>query len=440
MLTGSVWKSILFFTLPILGGLLLQQLYATVDGIIVGNLVSAAALGAVGTCTPVTAFLVAFASGFSTGFGIIFAQFFGAGEQEKMRRSYSTILIIMAVAGVVFMLVGLLGGLPILRDLLQVPAEALDMAVTYIKIYSLGMIFQMIYNAQAAALRSMGDSGSTLLFLVISTVVNILLDLAFVALLHWDVAGVAIATVIAQGVSVLAAVVYIRKKYPQLRLGKLVFDREYAGLIAKLGIPTALQSSALSLGSLGLQRLVNSFGSSMMEAYTAAGRIESFVTMPIISLNIGISTFTGQNIGAGQPERLKKGLRASLLMGAVSVAAIAAVVIGLAKPLVGLFGCTGRALELGCSYLVFMASTLIIFMVLFTFKGLLNGAGDVAVPMVITVASMVVRIVFAYVAAKYIGERAIWYSIAVDFTFGSIPFIIRYYQGGWKKKAVSVKA
>ena len=435
MIHDSPFRSILFFTLPILGGMLLQQLYATVDGIIVGNWVSSLALGAVGTCTPVTSFLVSFATGFSSGFGVLFSQYFGAGEEEKMRRSWGTIRIIMAAAGVIFLLVGVLGGRAILVGLLQVPDSTLDMAVTYIRIYSLGMVFQMLYNAQAAALRSMGDSSSTLLFLVISTVVNIVLDTLFVRAFHWDVAGVAVATVIAQGISWAAASFYIHRRYAKL-CGRPVFDRALAGLIARLGIPTAVQSSALSLGSLGLQRLVNSFGTDMMEAYAAATRIESFVTMPIISLNIGISTFTGQNLGAGQPERLRRGLRATLAMGAVSVAVIAAIVILLSQPLVGLFGCTGRALDLGCRYLVFMASTLIIFMVLFTYKGLLTGAGAVGLSTIVTVLSMVIRMIFAYSAARYVGERAVWYSIAVDFTLGCIPFVLYYYLGHWRDRAL----
>lgn len=439
MTQGSIWKAILFFTLPILGGLLLQQLYSTVDGIVVGNFVSSAALGAVGTCTPVTSLLISIASGFSSGFGIIFAQFFGAKETEKMRKSYSTILVLMLMAGIVFTLIGLLLGELILDKLLGVPADTLPMATTYLRIYSIGMTFQMLYNALAAALRSMGDSGCTLIFLVISTVINIVLDLFTVIALHWGIAGAAIATVIAQAASVLAAFIYIKKRYPQLWLKKLVFDKELALLITKLGVPTAFQSSALSLGSLFLQRLINSFGSSMMEAYTAASRIESFVCMPIISFNIAISTFVGQNIGAGQMHRVKKGLWTTMLMGFIMVEAIAAVIAIFASPLIALFGCSGDALELGRSYLLFMAAILFTFLFLFVIKGALQGAGDVTSTAVITIISMVLRIAFAYIAAGYVGERAIWYSMAVDFISGSVMMLIRYLSGRWKDKAV-VKA
>lgn len=436
MTQGSIWKSILFFSLPILGGLLLQQLYSTVDGIVVGNFVSSAALGAVGTCAPVTSFLISIASGFSTGFGIIFAQFYGANETEKMKKSYGTILIIMLIAGVIFTLIGLVLGKAILEGMLGVPADTLPLATTYLRIYSLGMTSQMLYNALAAALRSMGDSSCTLIFLVISTVVNIVLDLFTVIVLHWGIAGAAIATVIAQGASVLAAFIYIKKRYPQLWLNKLVYDKELAALIAKLGIPTAFQSSALSLGSLGLQRLINSFGASMMEAFTAANRIESFVTMPIISFNVAISTFTGQNIGAGQMHRVKKGMWSTMLMGFILVEVIAGLVAIFSRPLISLFGCSGEALELGRSYLLFMAASLFLFLFLFIIKGTLHGAGDVTMPTVATICSMVVRIAFAYVAANYVGQRAIWYSMGVDFLLGAILMLIRYTGGRWKDKAV----
>lgn len=440
MTRGSVWRSILLFTLPVLGGMLLQQLYSTVDGIIVGNFVSSAALGAIGTCAPLTNLLLAVATGFSSGFGVIAAQYFGARRESDLRRAHGTALALMVVAGLIVTALGLVFGRLFLQHVLSVPDEVLDMAVTYLRIYCAGMLFQFLYNAQSAALRALGDSAATMLFLLLSTVVNIVLDLLFVVAFHWGVAGAAIATVIAQFASVVAAFCYAQKKHALLRLGarSLRFDAAQAKLICKLGIPSALQTAALAIGSLFMQRLINSFGAVTLEGYTAGYRVESFVTLPVVSFNVGLATFTGQNIGAGQMERVKTGHWQTLIMAVAASGVIAVIISLLAPQLVHLFGCTGEALEVGQTYLRFVAKWLVVFAILFVTKGVLHGAGDVTIATLITVCSLVLRVGGAYYMASLpqIGRAAIWYALAIDFGSGTILILIRYFTGGWKKKAI----
>ena len=438
---GSVWKSILLFTLPVLGGMLLQQLYATVDGIIVGNFVSSAALGAIGTCAPLTNLLLAVATGFSSGFGVIAAQYYGAKREADFRRAHGTALSLMAIAGLIVTALGLIFGRLFLQHVLTVPDDVLDMAVTYLRIYCAGMLFQFLYNAQAAALRALGDSAATMLFLLVSTAVNIALDLLFVVVFRWGVAGAAGATVLAQLVSVIAAFWYARKRHELLRAPSLRPDGAQAKLICKLGVPAALQTAALAIGSLFMQRLINSFGSVMLEGYTAGYRVESFVTLPVISFNVGLATFTGQNIGAGQMDRVKTGHWQTLLMAVAASGVIAVLITVLAGPLVRLFGCEGEALMIGQTYLKFIAKWLVVFAVLFVTKGLLHGAGDVTTATIITVCTLVLRVGSAYYMASIpsIGRAAVWYALAIDFSTGTVLILLRYFTGGWKKKAV-VKA
>lgn len=442
MLRGSIWKSILLFTLPVLGGMLLQQLYSTVDGIIVGNFVSSAALGAVGTCAPLTNLLLAVATGFSSGFGVIAAQYYGAKREDDMRRAHGTALSLMVIAGLIVTALGLIFGRVFLKTVLSVPEEngVLDMAVTYLHIYCAGMLFQFLYNAQSAALRALGDSTATMLFLLIATVVNIVLDLVFVVVFHWGVAGAAVATVIAQFVSVVAAFVYAQKKHALLRLkaSSIRLDGAQAKLICKLGIPSALQTAALAVGSLFMQRLINSFGSVTLEGYTAGYRVESFVSLPVISFNVGLATFTGQNIGAGQMDRVKTGHWQTLIMALGSSAIIAVIITVFAPQLVHLFGCTGEALEVGQTYLRFVAKCMVFFAFLFVTKGVLHGAGDVTMATLITVCSLILRVSGAYYMASLpsIGRAAIWYALAIDFGSGTVLILLRYLTGGWKKKAI----
>ena len=347
MTTGPIRRQIVLFTIPIMLKILLQQLYNMVDTIIVGNFVGENALASVGTSTPVTALFIAVATGMSTGCSIIISQMFGAKQTENIKRAVSTALILNGALGLVFTAVAHAAAGFIFSVMLNLDAALLADAVTYFHIYCLGLLFQFLYNAAAAILRSVGDSKASLYFLLASSVTNIILDLVFILCFRMGVAGAALATVLSQALACVLSLVYMHRKYEFLRLSlsELRFDREMGALALKLGIPVALQQCVVSLGQLAVQRLVNTFG--MTSGYTAAIRLENIVLIPVFGLNAGMATFAGQNIGARREDRVSKGLWNTLVIGLARCAVLGMVCVLFAPELVSLFGVSGFGLTVG---------------------------------------------------------------------------------------------
>lgn len=438
MTEGCIWKQILLFTLPLMAGNFLQQLYNAVDGIIVGNFVSENALAAVGTCSPVTMLFISVAMGLSTGCSILIAQMYGAKKYEDMRQAVSTSLILVVGVGLVLSVVGGVVAKWVLHNVLSVSEAILPDATAYFSIYCFGLVFQFAYNIVSFILRSLGDSSATLYFLLISSVTNIVLDLVFVVVFHWDVPGVAIATVIAQALSAIASVFYMFKKYPILRFakGEFKFHKDKGLQAIKLGIPTTLQQCVISSGHIAIQRLVNDFG--ITAAFTAAARVENFVLIPIFSFNVGLSTFTGQNVGAGKPDRVRKGLRATQLMGLSTCVAVAALTYIFASPLSALFGVEGESLAVSIQYIHFISPWFLVFCAYILTSGLLQGAGDVVFTAVNTITSLVIRCVAAYTMGYLfsVGGPAAWMSMPFGWVFSIVLVFARYKWGPWQKKAV----
>ena len=438
MTEGVEWKLILLFTLPLMAGNFLQQLYNAVDGIIVGNFVGENALSAVGTCSPVTMLFLAIAMGLSTGCSILIAQMYGARRYDDMRQAVSTSLILVIAVGLILSVVGGVVARWTLVHILSVPEIFLADATAYFSIYCFGLVFQFAYNIVSFILRSLGDSSATLYFLLVSSVTNIVLDLVFVVVFHWDVPGVAIATVIAQALSAVVSIIYMFKKYPLLRFGKgeFRFHKDKGLLALKLGIPTTLQQCVISSGHMAIQRLVNDFG--ITAAFTAGMRVENFVLIPIFSFNVGISTFTGQNVGAGKLDRVRRGFRATQVMGLGTCAAVAVIVYVFAGPLAGLFGVSGDTLAVSVRYLRFMAPWLLSFCIYILINGVLQGSGDVIFTAANTISSLVIRCVAAYMMAYLtpIGAAAAWMSLPVGWVYSLILSGCRYFWGPWRKKAV----
>ena len=441
MTSGKEWKVILLFTLPLMAGNFLQQLYNTVDGIILGNFVGDTALAAVGSCTSLALIFVCLALGFSTGAGIMIAQLFGARKMEDMRRAISTSLILLSAMGLLFSLVGLIFTPWLMETLLLVPeGPLLDMAVVYFRIYCVGILFQFIYNAFAAVLRAMGDSRATLYFLLISTLVNVGLDLLFVAVIPWGAAGAAIATVIAQAVSAAAAVIYALAKYPLLHFsrGEFVFDREKCATALRFGIPMTVQQSCISVGTLVIQRLVNSFGDVTMSAFTAGGRIETFCGIPFTSFSAGLSTFVGQNMGAGRMDRVMRGHKGTLAVSALFSVVISLLAWLLAGSLAALFGVTGEARVQATEYIQFMSFFFILFSIYGTYTATLQGAGDVLYASLCTLTSFGVRCAAAYLFAYVfdVGYASCWITIPIGWICCTLVALPRFYRGSWKNKAI----
>lgn len=438
MTQGKEWKLILSFTLPLIGGNLLQQIYSLADSLIVGNFAGQTALASVGTSFPITFLLLALATGLTNGVGVMASQFYGAKNAEAFRKNLSTACFTLLGAGILITILGILTSRPLLAGLLQADASILDDALLYLRIYCIGLVFQFAYNTFAAILRSIGDSRSTMYFLLLATVVNIVLDLIFVQ--FWQVAGVAWATVIAQAVSAVTAGVYLFRKVElaRFRKGQFRFHREMFGMSLRLGVPTSIQQCSVGLGMVLMQRLINSFGVDTISAITAAMKLESFAMVPIMMFYMGLSNFTGQNMGARQMDRIKRGYHQTMVMAMITCAGIILLLVFAGPYAIGLFHMNQAATAIGVEYLQTLAWFFLIFCIMYITNGVLQGSGDVAYPTAGSMTSLIIRVIVANIMATFpaIGYRSIFYSIPIGWVCGTAIVFIRYLTGKWKTKGV----
>lgn len=443
MTEGKEWKQILLFCLPLMVGNILQQLYNTVDGIIVGNFVSEQALAAVGTCAPLTMLFVALAIGMSNGSAIVVAQYFGARKYEEMRRAVSTSIIVLIGMGVVLSVVAFVTTRPLLVYGLNVNRLYLEYAIRYFSIYACGLVFQFAYNICSAILRALGDSKATLYFLLVSSVANIGLDMLFVIGFRWGVVGAAVATVISQALSAIVAMVYMLRKHEVLRFhaSEFKFHSASAAQAMRLAIPTTLLQCVISCGNIVVQRLINSFDviyPNLATGVVAGMRLESFMIIPLLCINISVATFTGQNVGAGKIERVKRGRNASLVMAVVVTAVIAAATYLWRNQLLVLFGLGEQSLAYGSMYLTYLCSFMILFALHMSTAGVMQGAGDVMFNTFVTLSSFAFRCVLAYILAYNtpLEYRAVWITLPLGWIYNVVLSWARYYSGKWKSKAV----
>ncbi len=434
--SGAPWRVILLFALPIMAGNLLQQLYNTADTIIVGNFQSQAALSSVGTCASLTMLFIAIAMGFSNGAGVYIAQKYGARDYDAVRLGASTAIRLMMTVGVCAAVVAGVFGRFVLKYVVAVPDSLLQMATTYFTVYAVGLIFQFGYNIVAATLRAIGDSRATLYFLLISSVLNILLDLLFVAVFKWGVAGAAIATDIAQAGSCIVAFVYMFKKYELLRFrrGEFRYDGAVAGRIVRFGLPMALQQVVVSCGFVFLQRLVNSFGEDMTASFTVASRVENYCHVPVLGFQNTMATYCGQNKGAGRFDRIRKGLWQALAMSLGITAVLSALIFLLRPQIIGLFGLSGQAMIYCAENLGFMSAAILIFSVYLPANGMFQGVGRTVLASSMALVCLGCRVAVAYLFNGAVGYPILWYSAAVAWGVAVVFCYACYFAGVWKKK------
>lgn len=445
MTAGSEWKHILLFSLPILLGNLLQQLYNTVDGIVVGNYVSESALAAVGSCTELATVFLAIALGMSSGASILVAQLFGARRYGELKRAASTALLLLLSLGVIASVLGALGANWLLRVVMNLEKpDILAMATEYFAIYAVGLVFQFAYNIIASILRAIGDSRATLYFLCVTAVLNLLLDLLFVIVFRWGVRGAAAATVLSQLVCTAVSGLYMYKKYEIFRFTRreLVFDAGMGRTCVAMGIPTTLQQCVLSFGHVFVQRLVNSFEEATMSAFTVGNRIEMYVLMPCMSFNIGMATFAGQNIGAGRPDRVRRGLYHTVVMSLIACTALAALAFFLDTPIAALFGVQGEALRQSAEFIRFITVFVPMMAIYMPIGGMLQGCGDVFYATLCTFSGLMVRVAAAYMMAYWfaVGYASVWICVPIGWVFSFGLAVIRFANGKWKTKNLVKKA
>ena len=438
LLEGSPWKGILKFALPVFLGLLLQQLYNTADTIIVGNFESEDAMAAVGATAVLTMVFLAFANGFSAGAGVIVAQLFGAKKDEEMRKNACTSILLMIGMGVLCTGIALLINRLVLQYVLNTPTDILDMAVVYFRVYALGLIFQFGYNIVAAILRGVGDSRATMYFLLIAAVINIGLDILFVGVFHLGAMGAALATDISQACCCVAAVIYMIKRYPIFRWKpkELTFDPKLAKNTLRVGFPMALQQFIVAIGLVFLQRAVNSYGKFMTASFTVAMRIESYIQLPASSLQVTQATYTGQNLGAGNMERVSRGAKQTFLMSEIITIVLSVVVFFLARQITTLFNLTDKATAYCITHLRTIAILLPILAAYFPILGLFQGANNGFKATIVATMALLVRVVTTYTLCylPFMGYRIIWWNTAFGWGVGCMITWTFYFVGGWKKK------
>ena len=437
MTEGASWKHILRFALPVLAGAVLQQLYNTVDAIIVGNFAGEASLSAIGTTGSFVFFFLAFAMGLSSGNGVVIAQHYGADDRKMVRENASTGMILLVGAGIIFAILGILIARPAYQFLIHVPADIIDKTVLYFRIYAVGLIFQFAYNSFAAILRSIGDSAATLYFLLIASLMNIGLDLLFVAVFHWDVAVAAVATVISQLASCIAAYLYMTKKYPifRFKLREFTWNNMHALKTVKVGFPIALQLMIVSIGITAIQRAVNEFGQSMMASYTAGHRIEMYLGLPPNAFMTTMATYTGQNIGAGKMDRVRTGVWQSVLFSFSMTLVFSAIVFFFSNSIAGLFGLSDQALEYCRAHLQTIAFINIILSLYIPLFGLFQGANHSGFPTIVASVALGVRVLVTYLFrySDFLGYSVIWWNGVFGFSMGFLVSWIYYLSGRWKK-------
>ena len=456
MLTDKPGRSLFFFALPMILGNLFQQFYTTVDSIIVGQFVGEDALAAVGASYSLTTVFIMIAIGGGIGASVITSQYLGAGIYRKMKTSVSTALISFLILSLVLSAIGLLGNRAILSGL-NTPENILSDAVLYLEIYFLGLPFLFMYNILSSIFNALGNSRTPLYLLIFSSLLNIGMDLVMVRVFHLGVAGVAIATVIAQGLSAVISFCLLLRLLGTYReetgmmetdaderraedadtAQRKLYDFSMLGNMIKVAIPSMVQQSIVSIGMLLVQSVVNGFGSSVLAGYTAGMRIESICIVPMIATGNAVSTFTAQNLGAGQPERVRKGYVAGVRMVASFAVLICLILTAFHGPIINAFleeGSDAAAFATGNAYLTFIAFFFVCIGMKAITDGVLRGAGDVVVFTLANLINLGIRVSFAFGFAEVIGVEAVWFAVPMGWTTNFVISFIRYLSGKWSQK------
>lgn len=436
--TGRPAGLILRFATPMLLGNVFQQLYNVTDSIIVGRFLGKEALAAVGASFPLIFMLVSFIIGIASGSTIIIAQYFGAKDMAKVRRSIDTMYIFLFFASLLVGILGIAFSEPVFR-LIRLPEEVIPQAALYMQVYFTGILFFFGFNGTSAVLRGLGDSKTPLYFLIISTLTNIVFDLLFVVVFRWGIAGAAMATVLSQAGAFITLVIYLNKKHPLINLSwrKLAWDREVFRESIRIGVPTGFQQTFVSLGMLALLRIVNDFGTDTVAAYSVAGRIDGLASLPAMNFGQALSTYTGQNIGARKISRVGEGLRATLRMSSMVAVVTSLIIMIFREPLMTLFTSDPEVIQIGARYLLIVGGFYVLFSSMFVIGGVMRSAGDTIVPMFITLLSLwLFRIPLAAILSRSIGVDGIWWAIPIAWFMGMTLSFLYYRTGKWKTKTV----
>ena len=434
MTEGSIWKKILFFSIPLILGNLLQQMYNTVDSIIVGNYVGSNALAAVGSSTSLIGLLIAFSQGASVGAGVIVAQHLGAGKKKEVQTAVHTALAVAVLLGLVLSGAGLLFS-PQVLTWMGTPEAVMKESVVYLRIYSGGLIFSIIYNMAAGVMNSAGNSRRPLLYLGIASVTNIILDLVLIRGLNMGVAGAAVATDISQLLSCVLALIYlirVNASY-RVRLREIRIEKRMASSIIKVGLPTGIQNMVISFSNVLVQASVNSFGAMAMAGFGAYLKVDGFNILPVMSFSMAVTTFVGQNYGAGKTDRVRKGMWVTVGMSVIYTALTGVLLLAFAHPVIGLFSKDPEVIAYGVQAMKYFCPFYFLLGILHSLAGAVRGTGKTVPPMVILLAALCVFRVFwvQLIVPRFDTIDGVYLLYPVSWALGLLLMAVYTWKGNW---------
>lgn len=433
---GKVWKVIVRFAVPLLVGNLLQQFYNITDSIIVGQFLGKEALAAVSASFFIYYFIISLVIGVGSGTTVVISQLFGAKQYQKVQLAFSSFFIFMLVGGIILSIAGIIFAEPVFR-LTNTPEKVIPQAVAYFRIYIGGTFLFVTFNSIISILRGVGESVRPMLFILITTVLNIAFDLLFILVFKWGIEGAARATVVSQGIGMCIALAYVNNTHPLLSIKKqdMLFDWKLFKESLKIGLPTSVQQCAIALGLIALLGIVNSFGTNTLTAYGAAGKIDTIITQAVLTLSGALAAFCGQNIGAGRLDRVKKGVQFTMYTNiALGLLTFAAVYL-FGNEMMRIFTKDIDVVAIGKEYLLIIGGFFIVHGALNVYNGALRGAGDTLFPMITSLVCLwLIRIPLAYYLSSWLGRNGIWWAIGISITIGLIVTFVYYKIGFWKRR------
>lgn len=434
MTEGVIWKEILFFSIPLILGNLFQQLYNTVDSIIVGNYIGSDALAAVGSGSSVINLLIGFCVGASAGAGIVISQFYGAQDKEGVTKAVHTTIAIAVAAGIILTVAGIILA-PMILTAMKTPAEVFHEAVMYLQIYFGGIVFSVIYNMSAGVLNAVGNSKRSLVYLMIAAFSNIILDILFVVVLKMGIAGAALATDISQLLSCIFIIIFLvrSKEIYGVKLKKVRFYKGMLSKILKIGLPTGIQNVVISFANVIVQSSVNGFGAAAMAGFAAYVKIDGFNILPVLSFGMAASTFAGQNIGARKYDRVKKGMYTSVGMGVAYTIVTGILLLCFAPQVIGVFTQDTKVVEYGVYIMRFFCPFYWILGILQVLSGTIRGAGKTMETMLVFLFSLCIFRVAWIWGALAIEHRMDFVMAAYPLSWfvGAVLILIYAWKGKW---------
>lgn len=434
MTEGVIWKELLFFSIPLLIGNLFQQLYNTVDSIVVGNFIGDNALAAVNSSGAIINLLVSFFMGLSLGAGVVISNYFGAKNKEGVEKAIHTSMALTLTSGVVATILGV-SLTPLILKMVNVDPEVMGNSILYLRLYFAGIMGLIIYNMGSGMLRAVGDSKSPLYFLIVSSITNIVLDIVFVTVFHMGIAGVAIATCIAQFVSAILTIYKLTHTdhIYKLHLRKIRFHKDTFLRMVKIGLPSAMQNAVVSLSNVVVQANINGFGKVAMAGAGSYMKIDGFAIMPVMSFSMALTTFVGQNMGAQKYDRVKKGAMAGIVMSCIVSGVISGLLVLFAPQVMSIFSQNPAVIEIGKTMMYCVVPGYLLLAVSHCLAGVLRGAGLTKIPMIVMILCWCIcrMLWISITVALFHDIRTVFMGWPITWVLSAIILVIYYKKANW---------